>query len=304
MYSTEGMAAADSHPSALRVFSSLTKFPVVAIAALGTLTIGWCFTDAYLWRIVAVSAFDWLLASVLNRAADLHEDAVNEVVGTETVACHAGAIRAVTLAVLFASIVVVHLSMPALTVIRVAFHALAFLYDVPVLPGPARIKQLYLLKNVAMAIAFLLTTFAYPLAGAHDALTAGVGVGTVLVTAVSFLLFEVAYELMADLRDAPGDEQAGIPTYALARGPFGVMRVVGTLCIASAMLLVVAFLLKLVPWRVTILAVGPLVQGLVYRRWLERGSDADDGARMAWLGVGLLTAYHLWVAFGLFGSRT
>ena len=159
--------AAEPAPSALQVFASISRAHIVAIAALGTLTFGWLFTGAYPWRLSAVCALDWLLVSLLNRVVDLPEDRANGVLGTDFVARHAGAIRAGAFFVLFASLVLVHLAIPAITVLRVAFHALALTYNWPLLPGGARIKQLYFLKNIASAAGFLLTCFAYPIAAAR-----------------------------------------------------------------------------------------------------------------------------------------
>jgi len=295
-------ADAASDPSALRVFASITRLHVVAVASLGTLTIGWCFTGAHLWRLAAVCALDWLLAGVLNRACDVPEDVANGEDGASFVARHMVALRLGYFAAMFASLVAIHLATPALTVARIAFHALVILYGVPLLPGQTRIKQLYGLKNLATSTAFLLTCFAYPLAGAHDELAPGVGVGSVLVTAVSFFFLALSYELMSDLRDLPGDEAAGVGTLAGVRGNLGVASLVNRFCILSAATILFGFVVRLVSWRIAILAVGPLAEALVYRRWLARGSDAEDCVRIAWMGAGLLVAYNLWVTLGLPGA--
>ncbi len=316
-------AAADSAPSAptaraarsaLGVLASVTRLHIVAVAALGTLTIGWCFTGAHLWRLTGICALDWLLASVWGAVSDLPEDHANGVAGTEVVARHPGAIRAAVFAAFFGSLVTVHLATPRITVIRLGFYALALLYSAPLLPGHVRVKQLYVLKNVAAGVAFLLTCVAYPVAGANEDLARGIGVASVSVTALALFLLALAYELMRDLRDAPGDEEAGVLTYPVIHGAdtrapdaaeavARVGRLVGALAFSAAATLVLGFLTRVVPWRIAILSIGPIAMALVYRRWLARGSDSADCVRLAWMGAGLLAAYQVWVALGLPGAR-
>ncbi len=175
-------------PEALRVFASVSRVHIVAIAALGTFTFGWLFTGTYPWLLSAVCALDWFLVNLLNRVVDLPEDRANGIVGTDFVARHAPVVRAGAFGVLFASLVIVHLAIPAVTVLRLAFHGLGLIYNWPLLPHGVRIKQLYVLKNVASATGFMLTCFAYPLAASRGELADGIGVGAIVTTGVFYCI--------------------------------------------------------------------------------------------------------------------
>jgi 4-hydroxybenzoate polyprenyltransferase len=295
------IAVAAPAPGTLRVFASVTRLHIVAIAAVGTLTFGWIFTGSYLWLLSMVCALDWFLVNLLNRVVDLPEDRANGIVGTDFVARHASTVRSAALAVLVGSVVLVHLVLPAITLIRVAFHSLGLVYNWPVLPGGARIKQLYFWKNTAPATGFLQTCVAYPLAAAHGELAEGVRMSTVLVTSAFFFLFELSYELIYDLRDAPGDREAGVRSYAVVHGEVGAARILHGLCVASLAVLVFGFASRAVPWRIAVLGVGPIVQVVLCMRWLRRGLTSADCVSLTWLGTGLLVAYHLWVVAGLPG---
>jgi 4-hydroxybenzoate polyprenyltransferase len=285
----------------LRVFASVTRVHIVAIAALGTFTFGWLFSGTYPWLLSLVCALDWFLVNLLNRVVDLPEDRANGIVGTDFVARHAPIVRAAGFGVLFASLVIIHLAIPAITVLRVAFHALGLVYNWPLLPGHVRIKQLYVLKNVASATGFMLTCFAYPIAAAHGELANGIGEGTIVVTGLFFFLFELSYEVIYDLRDAPGDREAQVCTFPVILGERGASRAIDALCIASIVTLILGFALRIVPWRIAVMAIAPAIQLVLYKRWLARGITSADCVRLTWLGAGLLAAYHVWVRLGLPG---
>ena len=294
-------AAAALTPSPLRVFASVTRVHIVAIAAMGTFTFGWLFTGTHPWLLSAVCALDWFLVNLLNRVVDQREDRHNGVVGTDFIAEHAPVVRAGAFGVLFASLVILHLAMPAITLLRVAFHSLGLIYNWPLLPGGIRIKQLYFLKNAASATGFMLTCLAYPIAQAHGELAEGIGPAAILTTALFFFLFELSYEVIYDLRDAPGDREAGVSTYPVVHGERGAVKIIDGLCIASAATLILGFALRLVPWRIAVMVIAPIVQVFVYKRWLARGITSADCVNLTWLGAGLLVAYHLWIALGLPG---
>ena len=46
---------------------------------------------------------------------------------------------------------------------------------------------------------------------------------------------------------------------------------------------------------------APLLQLVLYKRALRRGITSADCIAITWIGVALLTAYHLWVLAGLPG---
>src|SRR5438067_3873915 len=131
----------------MRTAASISRLHIVAIAALGMFTFGWLFTGQHLWLLSAVCALDWFLVNLLNRVVDLKEDAANGIAGTAFVARHRRAILGLGFGLLAASLVAVHLRFPTVTPLRLAYHALGFAYNWPVLPGRRRIKQLYFWKN-------------------------------------------------------------------------------------------------------------------------------------------------------------
>jgi 4-hydroxybenzoate polyprenyltransferase len=292
-------------PGSLRVFASVGRLHIVAIAALGTFTSGWLFTGHHPWALSAVCAFDWFLVNLLNRVVDLPEDRQNGIVGTDFVARHRRALVGVGFGALLASFVVTALLAPALTPLRVAYHALGLAYNWPLLPGRRRIKQLYFWKNTASAVGFMLTVFGYPLAAAgwgRQALPAGIDAHTILWSAAFFFPFELSYEVIYDLRDAPGDRAAGVRSYPVVHGERGAVRVIDGLLAASMAALVVGWTTGALPWRIFIMICAPIVQVVLYKRFVRRGVTARDCVGLTWLGAGLLAAYHVWIALGLPGA--
>jgi 4-hydroxybenzoate polyprenyltransferase len=298
------------HPFVL--LASISRLHIVAIAALGTLTFGWLFTGHYPWILAAICALDWFLVNLLNRVVDLREDRANQIVGTDFVSRHRRAIMVLGFGVLLSSLGLVYLYMPALTPLRLAYHALGFAYNWPVLPGRRRIKQLYFWKNAASAMGFMLTVFGYPLASLGwtmdparllpgMSLAPGISWATVLYAAGFFILFELSYEVIYDLRDADGDRLANVRSYPVVHGERGAVRIIDGLLLASLAFLVVGYAAGAVPWCLFIMSVAPVLQLVIYKRALRRGITAQDCTRLTWLGAALLASYHLWILADLPG---
>ena len=282
----------------LGVLYSVGRFHIVAIGALGTFTFAWLFSGRYRFDLAALSALDWFLVNLLNRVVDLEEDAHNQIAGTDFVARNRRALLVGGFALLGASVIASAIVWPRVTPLRVAFHALGLAYNWPLLPGRKRIKQLYFWKNTASAIGFLLTVFGYALAdgGATRMPPAGV-----ILTIAFFFAFELSYEIIYDLRDAPGDAAAGVRTYPVVHGTRGAVRIIDGLCAASMAALAAGFFAHLLPWRVFIMVAAPAIQLVLYTRALRRGISSRDCIQITWTGVALLSAYHLWVVAGLPG---
>jgi 4-hydroxybenzoate polyprenyltransferase len=204
------------------------------------------------------------------------------------------------------SLLWVHWVEPAITPLRLSYHALGFAYNWPLLPGRRRIKQLYFFKNTASAMGFMLTVFGYPLATVgwgldRSRLPDGVTLATIGCTAAFFMLFELSYEVIYDLRDAEGDAAADVRTYPVVHGQRVATRIIDGLIVASLGSLVVGYASAVVPWRIFIMFAAPLMQLVLYKRWLARGITARDCVNITWLGAALLASYHLWVVAGLPG---
>jgi len=290
----------------LRLFASISRLHIVAIAALGTFTFGWLFTGVYPWALAAISAFDWFIVNLLNRVVDLDEDRVNRITGVAFVDAHRRAIVVVGFALLAASFVGVGLVWPQLLGLRAGYHALGFAYNWPILPGRRRIKQLYFFKNTASAAGFVLTVFLYPLAaladwGAPALLAPGITPATLWLSAAFFVLFELSYEVIYDLRDEPGDRAAGVRTYPVVHGLAGAMRITDGLILTSALALIGGFAAGAVPWRIFVMILAPALNFALYKRAMRRGITSADCIRLTWYGAALLVAYHLWVVAGLPG---
>jgi 4-hydroxybenzoate polyprenyltransferase len=285
---------------ALRTFLSISRFHIVAIAALGTFTFGWLFTGHYLWLLSAICALDWFIVNLLNRVVDLTEDRVNRITGVAFVDRNRRALTLGGFALLAGSLVAVAFIHPALLPLRLAFHALGLAYNWPILPGGHRIKALYFWKNTASAAGFVITVFAFPLAVSADR-AAGISDATIWLTGLFFVLFELSYEVIYDLRDEPGDRAANVRTYAVVHGLSGAMRIADALIFASALALISGFASGLIPWRIFVMILAPALNLVYYRRAMRRGITSGDCIRLTWYGAALLVAYHLWVVAGLPG---
>lgn len=291
----------------LSTFLSISRFHIVVIAAMGTFTFGWLFTGVYPWALAGLCALDWFVVNLLNRVVDLDEDRHNRITGVAFVDKNRNAITVAGFALLFGSLVAAAPFFPiGLTLLRAGYHTLGLTYNWPLLPGRRRIKALYFWKNTASAIGFMLTVFLYPLSVAGwgldtSQLAPGITMATIAVTAVYFFLFELSYEVIYDLRDEPGDRVAKVMTYPVVHGVAGAMRIIDTLIAVSSLVLIVGFATGVVPWRIFVMILAPILNLVAYKRFMRRGITSRDCVRLTWLGAGLLIAYHLWVVVGLPG---
>lgn len=285
---------------------SVSRMHIVAIAAMGLITFGWVFTGKYHFFLAAVCALDWFLVNLLNRVVDQKEDQVNSIAGTDFVARHRRWITLCGMALLLASLALIHLITPAITPLRIAYHLLGLAYNWPLLPGRRRIKQLYFFKNTASTTGFMLTVFGYPLAAtlaAGATLAPDISALSVVLGGLFFFLFELSYEVIYDLRDAPGDASAGVRSYPVAHGIPVATRIVDCLIIASMGVLIGGYAAGAVPWRLLIMIFAPAIQLVVYKRAMRRGIIAKDCIGITWIGVALLVTYHVWVVLDLPGAR-
>ena len=225
---------------ALSTFASISRLHIVAIAALGTLTFGWLFTGSYPWLLALICALDWFIVNLLNRVVDLAEDRVNRITGVAFVDRNRRAIIIAGFSLLIGSLIVSAIVSPLLTVLRVIYHTLGLAYNWPILPGSRRIKELYFWKNTASAMGFIITVFLYPLSlvawGTDPGLAPGITPATLWLSGAFFILFELSYEVIYDLRDEPGDRAAGVRTYPVVHGIAGAMRIVDGLIIGLSLI--------------------------------------------------------------------
>jgi len=287
----------------IALLASVSRLHIVAIGALGALTFSWVFFGERMPLVAGVAALDWFLVNLLNRVVDVPEDRANGIVGTDFVARNRRALVVLGFGLLGSSLVAVFLVAPMLTPFRLAFHALGLAYNWPLLPGRRRIKQLYFWKNTASACGFMLTVFAYPLALGHSlGRTPRMGVLGIVLSGAFFALFELSYEVLYDLRDAPGDRAAAVLTYPVVHGEKTAMRIVDALVLGSMAFVLGGFAAGVVPWRVVVMVVAPVVQLVWYKRIArQREIAARDCIRLTWVGTAMLAAYNVWVSVGLPG---
>lgn len=283
--------------------ASIARLHIIAIGAMGTLTFGYALCGHRPWLLALLCASDWFVVNLLNRVVDLKEDTVNRIAGTQMVARHKRAVLIVGFAVLVASLLATALWVPALLLFRLAFHTLGFAYNWRLLPWPGgakRIKDLAFWKNTSSGAGFVLTGFCYPLAMLPR--LPSVSWETVACAAVFFLLFELSYEVLYDLRDVDGDRLAGVRTWPVIFGARGGYWVAIGLLLASFVTIAGAYLAQAVPWRIAVMGAAPLLQLVTARYVVTRGITSRDCIMITWMGVALLGSWHLWEAFALPGS--
>lgn len=293
--------ATQDRPSDLVSFLSVSRLHIVAIAALGTLTFGWLFTGSHDPLLPWIAAVDWFLVNLVNRVVDLPEDRRNRIAGTEFVARRREALVALSVGTLAASFVVVQVLVPSIWPLRVAYHVLGITYNLPLIPAGrgrrVRLKELYLVKNSASAVGFVLTVFGYPLVALADRVR--VDTPYVLVLLAFFFLSELSYEVVYDLRDIPGDREAGIPTFPVVHGRRVTRFIVFGLLGGSAAALGGGYALGLIDWPAFVMVLGLGMQLGAYLRFEARGVTARDCILLTLLGAGLLALYNLWIVAGL-----
>ena len=292
--------------NAVHLALSVSRLHIVAIAALGCFTFGWAFTGSYPWLLSMVCALDWFLVNLLNRVVDQKEDQANAITGADFAGRHRRGIMVLGFSLLGGSFMGVHLLAPALTPLRLAYHLLGLAYNWRLLPGGRRIKELYFWKNTASATGFMITVFGYPLiqaASTGAGLLPDVTAATIAICGIFFFFFELSYEVIYDLRDAPGDRLAGVRTYPVVHGERGAVRIVDALIVSSMLVLLTGYLMGAVPWRIFIMIFAPASQLGLYKLFLRRGITSAHCVGLTWLGATLLFIYHVWVMLDLPGAR-
>lgn len=288
----------------LSILASIARLHIVAIGALGTFTWGWALTGVYAPLLALFSACDWSVVNLLNRVVDLDEDLKNGIVGAEVVARNRRRTVQVGLVVLGLSLAASAAFAPITLLPRLAFHVLGVFYNWRLLPLPSgrrRIKELAFWKNTASATGFLLTCFAMPLC--VSPLAPDVTVVAVVVAALFFMLFEVSYEVLYDLRDIEGDRHVGVKTWPVLLGPRGGAAVAVGQMVAAVVVAVVGFVVGILPWHLAVMGAAPLIQLAIVAPRLPDRITSRVCVGVTWLGAFLLAAYHAWEALGLPGSR-
>ncbi len=283
---------------ALATLFQISRFHIICIASVTALTFGWLLTGRDLWWAPAVCALDWFLVNLMNRIADLTEDRLNGVAGTDFVDRHARPLTAASLALLVGSFPVLHAVAPALTVPRLAFQLIGLAYNYRLLPAPGgrtRFKETYFFKNSSSAVLFILSTLVYPaaLVDWQVSLTRAAWI------AAFFFPLELTYEVIYDLRDVEGDRAEKVPTFPVVHGEHTSRRIVEGLLLLSGLALLTGYGLHALRFRELVLLAGVIQQALYFERKVARGFTQADCVFLTYLGAAQVFSYNVWIWVGL-----
>lgn len=294
---------APKETSAIADALAIIRYHIVLIAMTATLVFGWLMTGERPWALALIAGLDWFLINLLNRVTDLDEDLANGIQGTERVARQKRAVSIGSFALLFGSLAT-HLWFPEITPLRIAVQTIGMAYNYRLVPTPrgmARLKELYFFKNFGSACIFVLTCFGYPLARSGWAPSMSWAAITTLIA--FFLLYEITFEILYDLRDLPGDRAEKIPTYPVVHGEAIALRIVDGLLAGSAIVLGGALFAGVIGVREGLMLAAPLGQRLLYPSRVERGLTSADCIFLTHVGSVELVLYLIgtacWSAAGL-----
>ena len=274
------------------MIAGLFRLQLVAIAGLAAAVFGYLFAGQLLLPFAAIAGLDWGLAGLWNRNSDLREDQLNQVEGTALLLRSGREFSRLALGVLSLSIfAALRLGWPLL-VMRLAFHAFAFVYSYPVFRR--RVKEILLLKNVVAGALWVLTSIGYPLAFSRRV----PAVGEVLLLSLFLLPLAVAFTLVYDLRDVAGDRGAGIATVPIALGVPRTRVFVELLLGLSALALLGGYLFGPIRFVELLMLAGPLQLALVVRFWLSPEVARHSVEAATWLSAGQLLSYVAWASTG------
>jgi 4-hydroxybenzoate polyprenyltransferase len=289
--------------SALSDALAIARYHIVLIAMAATLVFGWLMTGERPFALAAIAGLDWFLINLLNRVTDLEEDLANGIQGTERVARRKNAVAIGGFALLVGSFAT-HLVFPEITPLRIAVQAIGMAYNYRLVPTPSgmkRLKEIYFFKNFGSACLFVLTCFGYPLAASGWRPTMSWPAIATLV--VFFVLYEITFEILYDLRDLEGDRKEGIPTYPVVHGEAFARRIVDALLVLSALVLALGLGTGVLGVREGLMLAAPALQRVFYPPRLARGLTSADCIALTHLGTAELALYlvgtAVWSGAGL-----
>lgn len=279
------------------VVLGLGRFHIVLIAALAAVAFAWQFDARLVPALGLVVGADWFLLNLWNRLADVPEDLRNGVAGTAFAARHHRLLNALAWTALLLSFA---LALPfgwRLVALRALFQLGGLAYSFRVLPGRRRVKDLYLSKNVASGLLFILTVVGYPLALRHGGRPLSSAELGFLVG--FFLPLEITYEVIYDLRDVAGDRAEGIPTVPVVFGERPARALVWALIALSAASLLAGYGAGALSWAELIMVAACVQQAIVMAWPLRRSVTARAAIGLTYLGAVQLASFLAWIAVGL-----
>ena len=220
--------------------------------------------DFLIVPLTVATVYEW------NRLTDRREDAINCPEDLNLALRHRGTIALVCAAGLATVVVATALTFRLeAAALLAALLLLGFFYGTPVVPSrpQARLKSLFVVKNVASAGGWALLTLVYPLLHAQQAIDS-----SVWFAAAAMLIGVVSSELIWDVRDAAGDAQSGIRSVPVRLGTRAVSRILVVLNAAFTLVIVVGVAAAVWPPQWLFVATSSLLCLAVAGR-LSRFSD-------------------------------
>lgn len=271
---------------------AIARYHIMLVGMSATLVFGWLMTGRYYWGLAAVVGVDWFLINLMNRITDIDEDLKNKIPGTERVQHRRALLTYVSFAIMFGSFAITHMLWPALTPYRLAVQIIGLAYNynlVPTTRGLSRLKEIYFFKNFGSSLIFTFTGFLYPLA-MPGAVRAMPWLGIVALI-LFFILFEMTFEIIYDLRDLEGDRAESVPTFPVVHGVVRARQIIDSLLVASSIALLLAFSSRNIGVRELLMIAAPVAQFAFYRARWQKGFTSGDCIVMTHTATALLLLY-------------
>ena len=166
------------------------------------------------WLVVFISASSFAVYQLDSDLGSVVSDSLNHRARVVWRNRHRATMRLLTGASLAIAITLLVGRFVHLVGVVVVVGAVALAYCVPVLPRIGRLKDVWFLKPVAIALAWALATVLLPLAGT----SADVPVSTIVAVLAYRFVFLLPNAVASDLPDAGGDALAGLETPATKWG--------------------------------------------------------------------------------------
>lgn len=277
----------------LTMFLGASRFHIVLIAFLATMTFCWLFSGLFGPLVALLVAIDWWILDVGNKISDLAEDLQNNPDEARWVQANQRGLALSSIVLFAVTLALTPLYGWTLVGLRLLFQLLGVFYNFRSIPWfggrRTRFKELYAVKNPAAGVLFVLSVIGYPVAVLGAQLQ--VGWGYVGLMALFFILFENSFEVIYDLKDIPGDRAEGIPTFPAVHGDRVGVIVVAALATSAALVILAGYALGPFGFRELLIMLAPLVQLALLPLFRRRGYRALDTVWITHVGSAQLAVY-------------
>jgi len=123
------------------------------------------------------------------------------------------------------------------------------------------------------------------------------------VLVVFFVLYEITFEILYDLRDLDGDRKEGIPTYPVVHGEAVALQIIDVLLVLATLTLFVGLASGMLGLREGLMLAAPALQRVFYPKRVARGLTSADCIALTHVGTAELLLFlagtAVWSAAGL-----